>query len=215
MVLTRPNTLSEEQCRELEQLKTTTKDVRVYRRTKVILYRNAGYPPDEIQEHTDYSEREQRYVVCRYREEGVAGLRDRPRSGRPKRVSQVFSAEQIVTQEAEVEASSEVEPDPTPDVTRDAGPESEPDSEQEPEKTVSTLDSWSRVTLESMQTYHPKGYLRKRAQMLLLRDDGYLVSEIAEILSRSVQTVRQVFAHYDQDKLAGLYRTPNSGRVSQ
>lgn len=73
MLLTKPNTLSETQCRELEEIKRTTKDVRVYRRVKVILYRNAGYTRDEIYEHTDYSEREQRYLVRRYREEGVAG----------------------------------------------------------------------------------------------------------------------------------------------
>lgn len=219
MMLTKPNTLSEEQCRELEQLKTSTTDVSVYRRTKVILYRNAGYPPDEIQEHTDYSEREQRYVVRRYREEGVVGLRDHPRSGRPKRTSQVFSEEPRVTQEieaaVEVEAASEVEPDTAGEVPRDAGSESEPASDQETEKTVPKLDYWSRVTLESMQSYHPKGYLRNRAHMLLLRDDGYSVSEIADILNLSVQTIRQVLAHYDQDKLAGLYRNSDSGRGSQ
>ncbi len=51
--------------------------------------------------------------------------------------------------------------------------------------------------------------------MLLLRDDGYSVSEIADMLRISGQTIRQVFAQYDQDKLAGLYRDPGSGRVSQ
>jgi transposase len=219
MILTKPNTLSEEQCRELETLKTTTHDVRVYRRTKVILYRNAGYTPDEIQEHTEYSEREQRYVVRRYREEGVSGLHDRPRSGRPKRKDQLDSKEQSVKQEAvasvEAEALSEVELDTASAVPRDAGGESEPDSNQETEKTGVQLDSWSRVTLESMQTYHPKRYLRTRAHMLLLRDTGYSVSEIADILRISGQTIRQVCAHYDQDKLAGLYRDPGSGRVSQ
>ena len=84
MLLAQPNTLSEQQCRELDAFKTSTNEVKLYRRAKVILYRNAGYTPDEIEEHTEYSEREQRYLVRRYREDGVKGLYDRPRSGRPK-----------------------------------------------------------------------------------------------------------------------------------
>lgn len=66
-----------------------------------------------------------------------------------------------------------------------------------------------------MQVYHPKRYVRKRAQMLLLRDNGYSVTEIADILGVHVNTVRQVFATYARDKLAGLYRKPGSGRVSK
>ena len=84
MLLTQPNTLSEQQCRELEAFKMHTREAKLYRRAKVILYRNGGYTPDEIEEHTDYSEREQRNWVRRYREEGVEGLYDRPRSGRPR-----------------------------------------------------------------------------------------------------------------------------------
>ncbi len=76
MILTRPNTLSDAQRRELEEVKRTTKDVNMYRRVKVILYRNAGYTADEIEEYTDYSERAQRYWVKRYRKEGIAGLYD-------------------------------------------------------------------------------------------------------------------------------------------
>jgi transposase len=237
MLLTRPNTLSEHQRRELEEIKTTTKEVRVYRRAKVILYRNAGYTPDEIEEHTDYSEREQRYLVRRYREEGVAGLRDRPRSGRPRRESHVFSDEQTVKQEVEVkpEAEPEVKQEGEPEVKQEGEPdikqEGEPDIkqegepevkqeaeqeiEQDPEKTVSKLDYWARVTLECMQVYHPKRSVRKRAQMLLLRDNGYSATEIADILGVHVNTVRQVFANYARDKLAGLSRKPGSGRVSK
>ena len=83
MLLTQPNTLSAQQCRELEAFKMNTREAKLYRRAKVILYRNSGYTPDEIEEHTDYSEREQRNWVRRYREAGVDGLYDRPRSGRP------------------------------------------------------------------------------------------------------------------------------------
>jgi transposase len=195
MLLTSPNTLSKQQCQELEELKKATKDVRVYRRVKVILYRNAGYTPDEITEHTDYSEREQRYVIQRYRKEGTVGLRDRPRSGRPKRKRQERSGVQTGQPEAD--------------------PEADPEVEKKLDKTVSKLDYWARVTLEYIHDYHPKRFLRSRAQMLLLRDQGYSASEIADIQGVHVSTVRQVFSHYDQDKLAGLYRKPGSGRVSK
>lgn len=83
MLLVKPNTLSEAQCRELERCLSSTTDLTLYRRAKVILYRNAGYSADEIQDHTEYSERAQRYWVRRYREEGIAGLEERTRSGRP------------------------------------------------------------------------------------------------------------------------------------
>jgi predicted ArsR family transcriptional regulator len=56
-----------------------------------------------------------------------------------------------------------------------------------------------------MQVYHPKRYVRNRAQMLLLRDNGYSAAEIADILGVHINTVRQVFANYARDQLAGLY----------
>lgn len=76
------------------------------------------------------------------------------------------------------------------------------------------LDTWARITLEQMLRYHPKGYLRQRAHMVLLRDKGYKVQSIAEILGVNVRTVRHVLANYTQEKLAGLYRKPGSGRLS-
>jgi transposase len=66
-----------------------------------------------------------------------------------------------------------------------------------------------------MHANHPKPYLRDRAQMVLLRNNGYSATEIAEILEGHVGTVRQVFRNYDRDKLAGLYRKPGSGQVSK
>ncbi len=73
MLFTQPNTRSEQQCRELEAFNTSTDPVKLSRRANVILYRNAGYTPDEIEAHTEYSEREQRDLVSRYREKGVKG----------------------------------------------------------------------------------------------------------------------------------------------
>jgi transposase len=66
-----------------------------------------------------------------------------------------------------------------------------------------------------MHAHHPKRYLRNRAQMVLLRDKGYSVDMIADILGiRQVRTVRTILANYDREKLAGLYRKPGSGRMS-
>jgi transposase len=214
MWLVKPNTLSETQCQELEEVITMTRNLKVYRRAKVILYRNAGYTADEIQVHTEYSERAQQYWLSRYREEGVAGLGDHPRSGRPRRESERFSGEQTVKPEAEQEVKPEAEQEIKPEAEQEAEQDAEQEVEQDTEKTVSTLDYWARVTLECMQVYHPKRYVRKRAQMLLLRDNGYSATEIADILGGHVNTVRQVFANYARDKLAGLYRKPGSGRVS-
>jgi transposase len=66
-----------------------------------------------------------------------------------------------------------------------------------------------------MQAYHPKRYLRQRAQMVLLREKGYSADEIADILDVTSGTVRQVWAAYDRHHLGGLYRKPGSGHPSQ
>ena len=76
--------LSAAQRQELEDLVKTTREVKLYRRAKVILYKEAGYSAEEIEVHTDYSEREQWWWLARYRQEGVKGLSDRPRCGRPR-----------------------------------------------------------------------------------------------------------------------------------
>ncbi len=62
--------LSEEQRVELEKFIQSTSDLKLYSRAKLILYK------------TEYSERSQWYWIARYREDGLSGLRNRPRSGR-------------------------------------------------------------------------------------------------------------------------------------
>ena len=118
MVLLKPNTLSQSQYWELADLMATTKDITIYRRTKVILYRNACYTAEEIQEHTEYSERAQQYWLRRYREEGVSGLFERPRSGRPKP-----EATQATTPEATQATTPEATQATTPEVTQATTPE--------------------------------------------------------------------------------------------
>lgn len=221
MLLTTPNTLSEQQCRELDAFKMRTKKAKLYRRAKVILYRNGGYTPDEIEEHTDYSEREQRYLVRRYREEGIAGLADRPRSGRPKGtyrrqgvpLSGATDTSHQMTSDSSQRAAQEKTIPPVPTPTQET-----PDEEKDKERTKkkgTALSLWARLTLESMHAYHPKRYLRQRAHMVLLRDTGYSMAEIAELLHVTVKTVGQICARYDRHQLAGLYRKPCSGRPSR
>ncbi len=216
ILLTQPNTLSEQQCRELEAFKTSTDNVKLYRRAKVIIYRNAGYTPDEIEEHTEYSEREQRYLVSRYRKEGVKGLYDRHRRGRPKhspdRRSEVVDVHGNDSQTAVPDIPDHVNQATKPDAVAKA--EATQDVEPPERIRVAPLSFWARVTLESMYAYHPKRYLRNRAHMVLLRNKGFSAVEIAVILHVEASTVRQVLANYDRYQLSGLYRKPGSGRPS-
>lgn len=76
--------LPKERHEELERIIQTTREVKIYRRAKVILYRDLGYSTQEIEEHTEYSECEQRWWLRRYAQEGLQGLKDRPRSIRPR-----------------------------------------------------------------------------------------------------------------------------------
>ena len=183
MGTTRKNTLSDAQRQELERFSTTTRESKLFRRAKVILYKDAGETIHEIWKHTGYSAEAQDWWWHRYVSEGVEGLRDKQRSGRPH------------------------QPEP---------PEPEPPSPQpSATSTASGLPYWARVTLEQMHAHHPKPYLRDRAQMVLLRDKGYSIVTIADILGKQVRTVRQVLAAYDREQLAGLYRQPGSGRRSR
>jgi transposase len=209
MLLTRPNTLSEPQCRELEAFKMHAREAKLYRRAKVILYRNGGYTPDEIEEHTDYSEREQRNWVRRYREEGVEGLYDRPRSGRPRGSASHERGEQPPGENEARQVEQTGRNQSVEEVAYVA-----PDTTAPKETGHMPLSTWARLTLESMRSYHPKRYLRQRAQMLLLREKGYSADEIASILEVTSGTVRQVWAVYDRHQLGGLYRKPGSGRSS-
>lgn len=83
MPRTKSRKLTPDQRSELQELLNTTSSVKVYRRTKTLLYLDEGDSPEQIQRHTGYAERAQFYWLRRYREEGPDGLEDRPRSGRP------------------------------------------------------------------------------------------------------------------------------------
>ncbi len=137
-MLVEPNTLSEDQWRELEEVIRTTRDIKIYRRAKVILFRNAGYITDEIQDYTEYSERAQQYWLSRYREEGVSGLYERHRSGRPKQDSPQEVTQDVtqrVTKEEEQEVAQEGEQGDEQGNER----EEEQDDEQEDEQATEPL----------------------------------------------------------------------------
>ena len=76
-----PDELSTDQRQELEALLETTKNVKVYRRVKVILYLYQGRSIDFVAEHTGYTRRCQYYWLSHYVHQGVSGLADRPREG--------------------------------------------------------------------------------------------------------------------------------------
>jgi transposase len=80
---------------------------------------------------------------------------------------------------------------------------------------VFPLGVWARITLEQMWRHHPKASVRTRAQIILLRNKGYAVPRIADIVGLQPRTVGHVIATYRRDKLAGLYRKTGSGRLSK
>jgi transposase len=175
--------LSEAQRHELETLRKKTPDSKLFRRINVILYKDEGYSIKAIRRHTGYSAGAQWWWWRRYVRNGVQGVYDKPRSGRPRH-------------------PQKPKPTPTPKPAEAS--------------TIPKLSYWARVTLEQMHAHHPKRYLRERAQMVLLREQGYSVTMIADIVGvRQVRTVRLVLANYDRGKLAGLYRKPGSGRISR
>jgi transposase len=178
----RKHTLSDAQRQELEQFSMTTRASTLFRRAKIIVYKDEGMAIAEIQKHTGYSAEAQDWWWHRYRHEGLEGLHDKPRSGRPRHMP------------------------PPP-------PLSEPSSAREAPTEVG-LPYWARVTVEQMYAHHPKRYLRERAHLVLLRDKGYAIPLIADILGTQVRTVRTILTRYDQDGIAGLYRNPGSGRIS-
>lgn len=184
----RKNSLSDAQRQELEHFSISTRASVLFRRAKIILYKNEGMSIAEIHKHTGYSAEAQDWWWHRYISQGLDGLRDKPRSGRP--------ASMVPSSKAETSApTSSATPSPAP--------------------TEAGLSHWARVTVEQMHAHHPKRYLRERAQMVLLRAKGYGIPMIADILTTQVRTVRTILTRYDRDGIAGLYRKPGSGRISK
>jgi hypothetical protein len=100
--------LSADPRHKLEQRVKTTHDVKLYRRAKVILYQDEAYSAKEIRVHTEYSERAQGGWLARDCQEGVNGLRDRLRSGRPRQERAASLAPSEPVQRAPLEEGARV-----------------------------------------------------------------------------------------------------------
>ncbi len=161
-----PEQISAEQRRELEEVLKTTQDVKVYRRAKVIFYMYEGYPTELITKHTDYPRRSQYYWLRRYTLEGVEGLYDHPRSGRPIKGSERLAP------------NLDLKAPPIPE-----WPSIQKESLDEPAQKAEEprLSEPARFTLQQMREHHSKGYLRDRAHTVLLWDQHYSIEAISDI----------------------------------
>ncbi len=74
---------SDEQVVELRKLYHTTKDVRIRTRSQIILLAFDGLSAPKIAKIVDLDPESVRHHMKRYHAEGIPGLYDRPRAGRP------------------------------------------------------------------------------------------------------------------------------------
>jgi transposase len=75
---------SDDHIAALRTLYHTTKDVRIRTRAQIILLAFDGMSPPKIAKIVDLDPESVRHHMKRYRDEGIPGLYDRPRSGRPR-----------------------------------------------------------------------------------------------------------------------------------
>ena len=85
--MNRVHTLLDKEIQQLEQLYRDTKDANIRSRCDMVLLSNEGLSPPEIARRVRFSRETVVRFIKRYNQEGIAGLADRPRSGRPPRVT--------------------------------------------------------------------------------------------------------------------------------
>lgn len=95
-------TLSDSQRIEIEQAIKSHKELRVRERSRIIRLLHKGHPPSEVAELMAVSVGQVYWWVKRWQAEGLAGLSDKPRSGRPAIGSEAVRAQ--------IEALLETEP---------------------------------------------------------------------------------------------------------
>lgn len=71
----------------MRNLRTGTTEHRVARRSQILLYRGEGLRPVEVAERLRCGRNTVWRTEQRYRAEGLSALEDRPRPGRPARIS--------------------------------------------------------------------------------------------------------------------------------
>ncbi len=91
--MNRVHTLSDREIQELEQLYRDTKNADVRTRCDMILLSNEGLSPPKIAQRVRFSHDTVVRFVKRYNQEGIAGLANRPRPGRPRRVTDEYLAQ--------------------------------------------------------------------------------------------------------------------------
>ena len=74
---------SPEHVSEVRELYHSTKDVRIRTRAQIILLAFDGTSPPAIAKIVDFDPESVRRHIKRYRDEGISGLADRERTGRP------------------------------------------------------------------------------------------------------------------------------------
>jgi transposase len=75
---------SPEHVSEVRELYHSTKDVRIRTRAQIILLAFDGTSPPAIAKIVDFDPESVRRHIKRYRDEGISGLADRERTGRPR-----------------------------------------------------------------------------------------------------------------------------------
>jgi putative transposase len=93
--MNRVHTLSDEEIQALEQLHRETDIADVRSRCDMILWSNDGLSPPQIARLTRFSRDTVVRFIKRYEAEGLAGLFNKPRSGRPRRVTPQYEAKLI------------------------------------------------------------------------------------------------------------------------
>ena len=88
--MNRVHALSDKEIQELEQLYRETKNANVRTRCDMILLSNEGWSPPKIAQRVRFSRDTVVRFIKRYDEQGVTGLFDKPRSGRPRRVTDEY-----------------------------------------------------------------------------------------------------------------------------
>jgi len=84
--------LSDEEVRQLEAQRRSAPTERVRDRCEMILLAHEGMSPAQIAARVPYARSTILRFLDRYQEEGVNGLLDRPRPGRPRRVTREYES---------------------------------------------------------------------------------------------------------------------------
>lgn len=95
--MNRVHVLPPEERAALEQLYRQTKDADIRSRCQMILLSDEGLSPPQIATQVRFHRRTVTRYIQRYEAEGLAGLRTKPRSGRPPKATQAYKTLLLAT----------------------------------------------------------------------------------------------------------------------